>query len=91
MKLKETITGHDTVTSRSENIQHKNLTVCVMQTGRKQENFNPFTTIDWMAYQGEPTHSEGLTGIIQVVGSFILHYLHNINIERKVLQQMITR
>ena len=23
-------------------------------------------------------------------GSFILHYLHNINIERKVLQQMIT-
>ena len=35
-----------------------------MQTGRKQENFNPFATINWMAYQGVPP--EGLTGTIQL-------------------------
>ena len=31
----------------------------------------------------------GLAGMVH--SSFISHYLHNINMERKVLQQMITR
>ena len=35
-----------------------------MQSGRKEENFNPFATIDWVAYQGAPP--EGLTGTIQL-------------------------
>jgi len=35
-----------------------------MQSGRKEENFNPFATIDWIAYQGAPP--EGLTGTIQL-------------------------
>ena len=35
-----------------------------MQSGRKEENFNPFATIDWVAYQGAPP--EGLTGTTQL-------------------------
>ena len=35
-----------------------------MQSGRKEENFNPFATVDWVAYQGAP--AEGLTGTIQM-------------------------
>jgi len=35
-----------------------------MQSGRKEENFNPFATIDWTAYQGAPP--EGLTGTVKL-------------------------
>ena len=56
MKLNDSVTVHDAVT--------KNFTVCVMQSGRKEESANPFATIDWMAYQGAPT--EGLTGTVQL-------------------------
>ena len=35
-----------------------------MQSGRKEENFNPFASIDWLAYQGAPP--EGLTGTIRM-------------------------
>ena len=35
-----------------------------MQSGRKEENFNPFASIDWVAYQGAPP--EGLTGTIRM-------------------------
>ena len=62
--LNDSLTVHDAVTSWTEEITTKNFSVCVMQTGRKQENFNPFATIDWMAYQGAPP--EGLTGTIQL-------------------------
>lgn len=31
-----------------------------MQSGRKRKNFNPFLTIDWLAYQGAPLR--GMTG-----------------------------
>ena len=64
MKLNDSVTVHDAVTSWTENISPKNFTVCVMQTGRKQENFNPFASVDWIAYQGAPP--EGLTGKIQL-------------------------
>ena len=64
MKLKDAVTVHDAVTSWTENINSANFTVCVMQTGRKQENINPFATIDWLAYQGAPR--DGLTGKVQL-------------------------
>ena len=64
MKLNDSITVHDAVTSWTENINTKNFTVCAMQTGRKEENFNPFATLDWVAYQGAP--QEGLTGTIMM-------------------------
>ena len=35
-----------------------------MQSGRKSKNFNPFATVDWMAYQGAPP--EGMTGEIKM-------------------------
>lgn len=31
-----------------------------MRAGRKEENLNPFATVDWLAYQGAPP--EGMTG-----------------------------
>ena len=46
MKLNDSLTVHDAVTTWSENTSPKNFTVCVMQTGRKKENFNPFATVD---------------------------------------------
>jgi len=64
IKLNDSVTVHDAVTSWTEKINPKNFTVCVMQSGRKEENFNPFATIDWVAYQGAPP--EGLTGTIQL-------------------------
>jgi len=35
-----------------------------MQSGRNGYNFNPFATLDWIAYQGAPR--EGLTGMIKI-------------------------
>ena len=64
MKLNDSVTVHDAVTSWTESISANNFTVCVMQSGRKEESTNPFATIDWMAYQGAPT--EGLTGTVQL-------------------------
>ena len=60
MKLNDSVTVHDAVTSWTESINTKNLTVCVMQSGSKEESTNPFA----MAYQGAP--SEGLTGTVQL-------------------------
>ena len=64
MKLNDSVTVHDAVTSWTENINTKNFTVCAMQSGRKGKNFNPFATLDWMAYQGAPR--QGLTGNIKL-------------------------
>ncbi|KAM7438973.1 hypothetical protein ABFA07_011593 [Porites harrisoni] len=64
MKLNDSVTVHDAVTSWTESINTKNFTVCVMQTGRKEEGANPFATIDWVAYQGAP--AEGLTGTVEL-------------------------
>ena len=65
MKLNDSETVHDAVTSWTESVNSKNFTVCVMQTGRNSgERFNPFTTVDWLAYQGAPPN--GLTGRIKV-------------------------
>ena len=64
MKLTDAITVHDAVTSWTEKINSNNFTVCVMQTGRKQETANPFATIDWLAYQGAPRGA--LTGKVQL-------------------------
>ena len=64
IRLNDSVTVHDAVTSWTERMSPKNFTVCAMQSGRKEENFNPFATIDWVAYQGAPL--EGLTGTIQL-------------------------
>ena len=64
INLNDSITVHDAVTSWTESISTKNFTVCAMQSGRKEENFNPFASIDWLAYQGAPP--EGLTGTIRM-------------------------
>ena len=64
MKLNDSVTVHDAVTSWSENISTKNFTVCVMQAGRSAETFNPFATVDWLAYQGAPPG--GMTGTIKM-------------------------
>ena len=64
VQLNDSVTVHDAVTSWTEKINTKNFTVCVMQTGRKEEALNPFATIDWVAYQGAPP--EGLTGSIKM-------------------------
>lgn len=60
IKLNDSVTVHHAVTSWTENVNTKNFTVCVMQAGRKEENLNPFATVDWLAYQGAPP--EGMTG-----------------------------
>ena len=64
MNLNDSATVHDAITSWTENINTKNFTVCAMQSGRKSKNFNPFATVDWMAYQGAPP--EGMTGEIKI-------------------------
>jgi len=64
MNLNDSETVHDAITSWTENINTKNFTVCAMQSGRKRKNFNPFATVDWMAYQGAPP--EGMTGEIKM-------------------------
>jgi len=35
-----------------------------MQAGRNTKNFNPYATVDWMAYQGAP--SEGMAGAVKI-------------------------
>ena len=65
MKLNDSETVHDAVTSWTESVTTKNFTVCVMQTGRNsEERFNPFATVDWLAYQGAPPN--GMTGTIKI-------------------------
>lgn len=65
IKLNETVLVHDAVTSWTESVNTKNFTVCVMQTGRNSgESFNPFATLDWLAYQGAPPN--GMTGTIKM-------------------------
>ena len=64
MNLNDSETVHDAITSWTENINTKNFTVCAMQSGRKRKNFNPFASVDWMAYQGAPP--EGMTGDIKM-------------------------
>ena len=64
MNLNDSETVHDAITSWTENINTKNFTVCAMQSGRKTKNFNPFATVDWMAYQGAP--AQGMTGEIKM-------------------------
>ena len=64
MNLNDSVTVHHAITSWTENVNTQNFTVCAMQAGRNGYNFNPFATLDWMAYQGAP--SEGMTGIIKI-------------------------
>ena len=52
MSLNDSVTVHHAITSWTESINTRNFTVCAMQSGRNGNNFNPFATIDWMAYQG---------------------------------------
>ena len=65
MKLNDSVTVHDAVTSWTERVNTENFTVCVMQTGRNSgESLNPFATVDWLAYQGAPP--EGMAGTIKM-------------------------
>ena len=64
MKLNDSVTVHDAVTSWTENVNTKNFTVCVMQAGRSGESLNPFASVDWLAYQGAPP--EGITGTVKM-------------------------
>lgn len=64
INMNDSATVHDAVTSWTENINTKNFTVCVMRTGRGTQNFNPFATVDWFAYQGAPP--EGMTGTVEM-------------------------
>ena len=64
MKLKDSVTVHDAVTSWTEKVNTKNFTVCVMQAGRNKKSLSPFATVDWLAYQGAPP--KGLTGTIKM-------------------------
>ena len=65
MKLNDSMTVHDAVTSWTESVNTKNFTVCVMQAGRRSgESFNPFATVDWLAYQGAPP--DGMTGAVKM-------------------------
>ena len=65
MKLNDSVLVHDAVISWTESVNTQNFTVCVMQTGRNsEERFNPFATVDWLAYQGAPPN--GMTGRIKM-------------------------
>ena len=64
MNLNDSETVHHAITSWTENVNIYNFTVCAMQSGRNGNNFNPFATLDWIAYQGAPP--EGLTGMVQI-------------------------
>ncbi|PFX11614.1 hypothetical protein AWC38_SpisGene24579 [Stylophora pistillata] len=66
MNLNDSKTVHDAITSWTENVNTQNFTVCAMQSGRKRKNFNPFATVNWLAYQGAPPH--GMTGQIMMQG-----------------------
>ncbi|XP_022777691.1 uncharacterized protein LOC111319126 [Stylophora pistillata] len=64
MNLNDSDTVHHAITFWTEKVNNQNFTVCAMQSGRNGNNFNPFATIDWMAYQGAPP--EGMTGRIKM-------------------------
>ncbi|XP_078383861.1 uncharacterized protein LOC144666332 [Oculina patagonica] len=64
MNLNDSVTVHHAITSWTENVNTESFTVCAMQSGRNGNNFNPFATLDYMAYQGAPP--EGMTGIIKI-------------------------
>ena len=64
MKMNDSVTVHDAVTSWTENVNTKNFTVCVMKAGRSGESVNPFATVDWLAYQGAPP--KGMTGTVKM-------------------------
>ena len=64
MKMNDSVTVHDAVTSWTENVNTKNFTICVMQAGRSGESVNPFSTVDWLAYQGAPP--KGMTGTVKI-------------------------
>ena len=64
MNLNDSVTVHHAITSWTEKINTQNFTVCAMQSGRNGNNFNPFATVDWMAYQG--ALKEGTTGRIKM-------------------------
>ncbi|XP_078381942.1 uncharacterized protein LOC144664648 isoform X2 [Oculina patagonica] len=64
MNLNDSVTVHHAITSWTEKVNTRNFTVCAMQSGRNENNFNPFATVDWMAYQGATP--EVLTGIISI-------------------------
>ena len=64
MYLNDSETVHDAVTSWTENINTTNFTVCAMQSGRNTKNFNPYASVDWMAYQGAPP--EAMTGVVKI-------------------------
>ena len=55
MNLNDSVTVHHAITSWTENVNIYNFTVCAMQSGRNGNNFNPFATLDWIAYQGGTT------------------------------------
>ena len=62
--LNDSETVHDAVTTWTEDVNTINFTVCAMQAGRNTKNFNPYATVDWMAYQGAP--SEGMAGAVKI-------------------------
>ena len=62
--LNDSETVHDAVTTWTEDVNMVNFTVCAMQAGRNTKNFDPFATVDWMAYQGAPV--EGIAGVIKI-------------------------
>ncbi|XP_022777435.1 uncharacterized protein LOC111318833 [Stylophora pistillata] len=64
MNLNDSDTVHHAITFWTEKVNNQNFTVCAMRSGRNGNNFNPFATIDWMAYQGAPP--EGMTGRIKM-------------------------
>ena len=64
INLNDSVTVHHAITLWTENVNSQNFTVCAMQAGRNGNNFNPFATVDWMAYQGAPI--DGVAGKIKV-------------------------
>ena len=64
INLNDSVTVHHAITLWTENVNTQNFTVCAMQAGRNGNNFNPFATVDWMAYQGAPI--DGVAGKIKV-------------------------
>ena len=62
--LNDAVTVHHAVTVWTENVNTRNFTVCAMQSGRNQNNFHPFATVDWLAYQGATP--EVMTGIVSM-------------------------
>ncbi|CAH3143439.1 unnamed protein product, partial [Pocillopora meandrina] len=59
INLNDSVTVHHAITLWTENVNTQNFTVCAMQAGRNGNNFNPFATVDWMAYQGAPINAVG--------------------------------